>query len=203
VLLAADGDDRVALWLGLRGHLTWKSRASAREARILAARRVRRLRPSFSDLGKKGNEVPPLVLETDDGPLEPPFSDYLSESTSSAPLPAAAAVVVVFFLRPLPPREPRRVLFLGVGCTSTASSSVAGAFFVGARVGFSASRSAVIGSSSSRCASASVAYAVPSRTRSTRTFTFLPTSFPAFATQTSKPSSLPMPACASCKPTSP
>ena len=122
----------------------------------------------------------------------------------------------VFFLRPRPPREPRRVFFFAFASSSSGFASTSAFAFgfgfagtvlaafvsaaacrvfgfastafraaLGWRVGFSASRSAVIGSSICRSAPTSVAYAVPSKTRSTRAFTFLPTSFEAFATQTS------------------
>src|SRR5436305_70372 len=69
----------------------------------------------------------------------------------------------------------------------------------GFRVGFSASASAVSGSGTFFRLRTSVAYATPSRTRSTRTFTRLPTSDAASATQTSSPSTLPTAAPPSCR----
>ena len=71
----------------------------------------------------------------------------------------------------------------------------------GARVGFSASLSNVIGAGAVP-ESTSVANAWPSSTRPTTTFAFLPTSFAVSATTTSKPSSLPTPPPTSWRPSS-
>ena len=67
----------------------------------------------------------------------------------------------------------------------------------GARVGFSASLSNVIGPSPAAPEATSVANACPSSTRPIVTVAFLPTSFAASATRTSIPSILPAAAVAS------
>ena len=72
--------------------------------------------------------------------------------------------------------------------TGFAAGTAAAPFARDARVGFSASRSAVIGASAAGSPSM-VAYAVPSSTRLTRALTVLPTSFAALATTTARPSS--------------
>src|SRR5919197_1288474 len=129
VLLAADGDDRVAV------HVT-KSGPTARERGKCSYFEPDSTSSSHSDIGTYSQSP---LLEA-----------------------SASAAAGVFFLRPRPPREPRRVLFFGfsssagasaaaavsgssstTGSSATTSALRAGGF----RVGFSASPSAVIGPS--------------------------------------------------------